>query len=83
LDRGRSVARDRHPKARRCFCPSRGGRGRSRAGTWRGGAHLSGCRSAQIDSGASHRHSICLHWALHEVVSRDASQKGATSVLTN
>ena len=30
-------------------------RGRSRAGAGRGGAHLSGCRSAQIDSGTSHR----------------------------
>ncbi len=54
LDGGRSVARDRYAKARRRFCSSRAGRGRSRARAGRGGAHLSGCRSAQIDSGTSH-----------------------------
>ena len=54
LDGSWSVARDRHAKTRRRFCSSRAARGRSRAGTGRGGADLSGCRSAQIDSGASH-----------------------------
>ena len=58
LDGGRSVARDRYAKARRRFCSSRDGRGGSRAGAGRGGAHLSGCRSAQIDSGASHRYAF-------------------------
>ena len=58
LDGGRSVARDRYAKARRRFCSSRDGRGGSRAGAGRGGAHLSGCRSAQIDSGTSHRYAF-------------------------
>ena len=54
LDGSWSVARDRHAKARRRFCSSRGARPRSRAGTGRGGAHLSRCRSTQTDSGTSH-----------------------------
>ena len=58
LDRGRSVARDRYSKARRRFCSSRDGRGGSRARAGRGGAHLSGCRSAEIDSGTSHGHTF-------------------------
>ncbi|PYK23559.1 MAG: hypothetical protein DME59_16620, partial [Verrucomicrobia bacterium] len=56
MDGSWSVARHRYPEARRCFYSPRAGSGRSRARARRGGADFSGCRSAQIDPGASHRH---------------------------
>ena len=50
----RSTSRDRYAKTRRSFRSSRGDCGGSRAGTGRGGAHLSRCRSTPRDSGASY-----------------------------
>ena len=83
LDRSRSVARDRYAKARRRFCSSRDARGGSRARAGRGGAHLSGCRSAQIDSGTSHRHAFVALGIARNVSRAMRRKKEATSGRTN
>ena len=58
------------------FCSSRRTFGRPRAGTGRSRARFSGRRSPPRDS-RHHTVTDLLHWALHKVVSPDASQKGS------
>ena len=83
LDRSWSVARHRHAKARRRFCSSRAARPRSGAGTGRGGAHLSGCRSAQINSGASHGYPFVALGIARKGLARCVAKRKLCRVQTN